>query len=282
MSRCINCNNQKGVKYLTVDGYDLLECNNCGLLSTKASNLQIMKYVRSKYNKHYAVNYSKALPKLYLRFKSHLDLIQKFVSGGNFLDVGCGTGYFLKYVLDQTSEYNVFGIEPNTLLRRFASSNIKKPVKNGILSRIPYKNNYFDIITCYDVLEHNISLKKNLHELRRVLKPGGCIFIQAPNYKSYMAYITGKRWDWWCVPDHVLHFSYDFLTKYIEDNGFRILKSYTYEDQEDYLSNIKGIFSKNLISKILFRVLLPIFLIIERAGWIANHGGLTVILAQKK
>ena len=124
-------------------------------------------------------------------------------------------------------------------------------------------------------------MEKNIRELKRVLKSHGLLFIQAPNYKSAMARLTGNRWDWWCIPDHVLHFSYDFLRTYIRKNGFTILESYTYEDQEDYLLNIKGIFSKNYLTKTVFYTFLPFFLLIERIARVTNNGGLTIVIARK-
>lgn len=281
MFRCTYCNKTRFTKYLIVDGHSLLTCNSCGLLLTEASEGEIRDYVTAKYNEQYTINYKQAVLKLNKRFERQLLLITSLILKGRLLDIGCGTGFFLKFLKDKGTKFSLFGIEPNKILRKSASDNTGILIKDGLLKKIPYPIKYFDIVTCYDVLEHNIELHKNLKEIRRVLKTNGLIFVQAPNYKSFMAYITGKRWDWWCIPDHVLHFSYDFLTTYLKENGFRILKSYTYEDQEDFLSNIKGLFSKNYLTKICFFLLIPLLLIIERIGWLTNRGGLTVVLAQK-
>lgn len=281
MFRCVSCGKNKFSTYRRINGYLLIHCLNCGLLLTRANEKQRKKYIHEKYTYQYTENYRLVLPKLYGRFIKHVSLIEKYKNEGRLLDVGCGTGYFLKFIKDNYKKWSVFGVEPNWLLRRVASRNTNEKIKKGILSNIPFVDNYFDVITCYDVLEHSIELKKNILELQRVLKPTGLLLIQAPNYKSFMPYITGEKWDWWCIPDHVLHFSYKFLTNYLKKNGFTILESYTYEDQVDYLSNIKSLFTSNYISKVIFYILVPVFLAIEWIGWLTNRGALTIVVARK-
>ena len=81
-----------------------------------------------------------------------------------------------------------------------------------------FKANFFDCVTCFDVLEHDADIRGNLKEIYRILKPGGLLVIQVPNCKSAMAYLCGQHWDWWSVPDHVLHFIPPVLSKILEDN----------------------------------------------------------------
>lgn len=278
---CPCCGGKKSIHLDSIDGYQIKKCLRCGLVVTITSEKNRKAYVQEKYSHEYAENYKSSLPKLQKRFSRQIARIKKFKPRGKLLDVGCGTGYFLKYLKDYHPQWQIYGVEPSKLLREVANSNVATHIRPGTLNNIPFPNTYVDIITCYDVLEHSADLNNNLSELKRVLKPNGLILVQAPNYKSIMAYITGKKWDWWCIPDHVLHFSYDFLTTYFQANGFRILKSYTYEDQEDFLSNIKGVFSRNYITKIMYIVLIPLLLIVERIGWMTHQGGLTVVLAQK-
>lgn len=281
MIPCVSCGNTLLSDFRIIDGHMLKLCSQCGLLVTQTSDEERRKYVNNKYTHQYARDYVQGLPKLYHRFEKHLSLLKRHNTGGKLLDVGCGTGHFLKYVRETDRSWQVYGVEPNRLLRSVATKSSGVAIKNGTLNVIPFSDNYFDVITCYDVLEHSTELKKNIRELKRVLKPQGLLFIQAPNYRSLMARLTGDRWDWWCIPDHMLHFSYDFLLTYVRKNGFTILESYTYEDQEDYLFNIKGIFSKNYLTKATFYFLVPFFLLIEQIARVTHNGGLTVVIARK-
>ncbi len=281
MFRCVSCSKTKFLEYRRIDGYALDLCLNCDLLQTQTKEKERQGYINEKYSHQYVEDYRQALPKLYARFTKQISFVHEYKIGGKLLDIGCGIGYFLKFIKDNNKKWRIFGVEPRSLLRKVARQNTGETIKNGTLSNIPFPDSYFDVVTCYDVLEHSKELNKNMTELKRVLKPSGLLFIQAPNYKSFMAYITRNRWDWWCIPDHVLHFSYNFLTNYLKKSGFTVLKSYTYEDQVDYLSNIKGRFSQNYFTKILYFLLLPLFLVIERIGWITNNGGLVVVIARK-
>lgn len=282
MFQCVSCANKLASTYIVVDGYQLLLCKRCDLLLTNANRSQIKKYVTQKYDKEYVKNYSNALVKLHKRFDQHLALIQESRTGNKLLDIGCGTGHFLKYLNSKRDSWKIYGVEPSKLLREAAQKNTLADIREGTLNKIPFNDNFFDTVTCYDVLEHDIDLEKNIAELRRVLKPKGILLIQAPNYRSLMAFITGSRWDWWCVPDHVLHFSYYFLVQYMKKNGFRVLHSYTYEDQEDFLSNVKSLFRVNNFTKALYYLLIPFFIVVSRIGWVVNMGGLSLLLVQKR
>lgn len=281
MHKCPSCYGEKFILYCHIDGYDLLLCNNCKLIWTNVSDIDRNSYLKKQYGDSYAEGFSKGLLKMHKRYKKYLKLIKRYSTGGKFLDVGCGTGYFLKFVKETENSWVIYGVEPNDSLRKIAIKNSNLNIKKGDLSSLPFRDKYFDVITCNDVLEHSKKLTMNLKELRRVLKDDGVLLIQSPNYKSYMAYLTGKKWDWWSVPDHVLHFSYDYLIKLLQENGFNILCSYTYEDQEDFLLNIKGILNRNYFIKFVYLLILPFLILIERFGWATKRGGLALLLVHK-
>lgn len=281
MFRCVSCNKSSYKKFIVINNHELRQCIHCGLMHTDTTKIERNKYIKQQYGGVYSSGYLLDLSKFRKRYIKYISLIDKSFKNVSLLDVGCGLGYFLKFIKSERSTWKIYGVEPNRLLRIRAMQNTGIQVKEGKLESIPFRSSLFNIVTWFDVLEHSPSLKKNILELKRILRPGGILLVQAPNYKSFMAYITGKRWDWWCIPDHVLHFSYDFLTDCFRQNGFKILKSYTYEDQEDFLSNIKALFAKNYVTKVCYIFLIPFFIIIERIGWLTNRGGLTVVLAQK-
>lgn len=281
MFSCISCSNTDLLEYRSIEGYTLFRCSYCDILITRTTDRQWKQYIRNKYSGEYTRDYEIMLPKLHKRFERHLSIIKQFASGGRLLDVGCGTGHFLKYVKETDSSWKLFGVEPSGLLRKVAITNSGVVIKNGSLDAIPFGDSYFDIITCYDVLEHSMDLKKNMRELKRVLKPGGLLFVQAPNYRSLMAQLTSDGWDWWCIPDHLLHFSYLALKYCITSAGFTMVRSFTYEDSEDLLSNVKSMFPRNYIAKALYYTLIPVFLLLERMAWKVNQGGLSVVIARK-
>lgn len=97
------------------------------------------------------------------------------------LDFGCGEGLFLSKI--KNNSIQLFGCDPN-----------KKQIKNNrslykgidfkiieVKSALPYKNNYFDVITISEVLEHVEDERGVIKELRRVIKKGGSLILSVPN-----------------------------------------------------------------------------------------------------
>ncbi len=122
----------------------------------------------------------------------------------SLLDIGCGTGDFLKVAQD--ANWNVFGIEPNEEARSIAN----KKTKNNVfdVSKFPtLKDQSFDVITLWHVLEHLPDLKKEIEQLKRLLRPNGTLIIAVPNFKSYDANYYKSYWAAFDVPRHLWHFS---------------------------------------------------------------------------
>ena len=53
------------------------------------------------------------------------------------------------------------------------------------VARLPYDDGSFDLVTCFEVIEHVPDPGAVLGELRRVLAPGGVLAISSPNADSY-------------------------------------------------------------------------------------------------
>ncbi len=107
----------------------------------------------------------------------------------SILIVGSGTGgeclYFSK------KQMKVEGIEPNDEANEIANQKIKLldlkniNIQKGFSEDLPFKNNKFDYVYCYTVLEHVANVKKSISEMIRVLQPGGGLFICTPDYRQF-------------------------------------------------------------------------------------------------
>lgn len=108
------------------------------------------------------------------------------------LDMASGCGTFVFYGL--LNGYDVYGIEPEDWKHRF---NAMKAKERSYPSRwmqrffrsfgeaLPFKDQSFDIVSSYQTLEHVQSQEKCIDEMKRVLKPGGYVFIRCPDYTSW-------------------------------------------------------------------------------------------------
>lgn len=282
MKQCPFCHTTSIQDYIMVNKWRINKCSNCFLLFTDTESKRLKQKVRF-YDKEYINGYRLRESELKKRFLHRLLKIEEYKLGGKLLDIGCSLGFFLQ-IVEKASKYpwKVTGIEPNNNLLAYAQKVVKGKIIKGQISKLPFKDSTFDCVTCFDVLEHDVRLQQNISEIKRILKKGGIFVIQAPNYRSFMAFLTGNRWDWWVPPDHVLHFSFDFLISFFQNNGFKILEGLTYEEQKDFLLNVKGIARKNYFFKLLFYLCIPFLLILERLSWMFHFGGLTFIIAEKQ
>ena len=57
-------------------------------------------------------------------------------------------------------------------------------IKQAVAEKIPYPDNFFDFVYCWQVLEHVQDITKSIKEMVRVTKKNGWIFIGCPDYRQ--------------------------------------------------------------------------------------------------
>jgi SAM-dependent methyltransferase len=105
--------------------------------------------------------------------------------GERYLDVGCGNGAFTIGLGREFSEVCGIDVE-EARLAEFHQKVEDRDLRNyTVLSMsaemMDFPDNYFDVITAIEVIEHIPSLGAALDEIHRVLKPGGIFGITCPN-----------------------------------------------------------------------------------------------------
>ena len=111
---------------------------------------------------------------------------------GRVLDMAAGCGTFLISGLKAGND--VWGVEPEPWKRRYFSMRViasEFPTKfaqrliAGEGERLPFCDEQFDLVTSYQTLEHVSDVAACLREMVRVLKPGGILYLRAPDYRSF-------------------------------------------------------------------------------------------------
>ena len=106
------------------------------------------------------------------------EMIDVPMKGKKLLDVACGDGFDMK-----TYEHRgaiVYGIDSSReFIIEAGLMHKKKYLKTGLMERLPYPNNSFDIITCKYAIQTTLDLAQTIREMTRVLKPKGHLFYLA-------------------------------------------------------------------------------------------------------
>ncbi len=108
-------------------------------------------------------------------------LIAHLKPADKVLEIGCGTGYFTKEIIKTGAFVTAIDISPELLSiasEEIKDSNVCFSIENAY--EMSYANNSFDSIVGSSVL-HHLEVEKAIHEMFRVLKPGGSIYFTEPN-----------------------------------------------------------------------------------------------------
>jgi 2-polyprenyl-3-methyl-5-hydroxy-6-metoxy-1,4-benzoquinol methylase len=137
---------------------------------------------------------------------------------GRLLDIGCNEGRGL--ALYAANGFTVEGLETNPTAAAAARGR-GFTIHTVELAEFQPTERY-DVAVLSNVLEHALDPAAMLAEVRRVLKPGGAVWISCPNARSWLATLFGSHWINWHVPFHIVHFSSRTLAATLAGAGLTV------------------------------------------------------------
>jgi SAM-dependent methyltransferase len=139
---------------------------------------------------------------------------------GELLDIGCGTGNFLGAA--RAAGYTVTGTELDRNAAQFAKNQLGLSRVLGLtISEFAeqYPNEKFDVVTFFEVLEHQAEPVEFMQSVKSCLRPRGFIALSVPNRERWL---TGPDvLDY--PPNHFLRWSAGALRSLLTAHGFEIL-----------------------------------------------------------
>jgi ubiquinone/menaquinone biosynthesis C-methylase UbiE len=133
---------------------------------------------------------------IYLRHLFAYEIAKNEISDNVFaLEVGCGEGYGTYLLSKKATKIIGLDINKDTIAHasmKYESENCKFKVYDGQI--IPYKDNTFDVVISFQVIEHIQNETKYISEIYRVLKKNGIFIISTPN-KNYRLKPGQKPWN---------------------------------------------------------------------------------------
>ena len=199
----------------------------------------------------------------------YFSLIEKYISPGRLLDIGCGNGHLIRAALERGWESEGFDVDPKTTARVSERHGVK--TYQGDFLQLDLRDNDYDLITMHQVLEHLKRPNEYLHKINSLLKPGGGLFIALPNIRSLSNRFkhvleraglkkksVGKYYE---TSHHLLYFDPTTLPILLARHGFEVLYKRNGHKVRPGQSGFKRFLMRNVSERLLAK---STFLMISR------------------
>lgn len=194
--------------------YDLFACVDCGLQFWEPREMPDARW----YEQMYCGRDDKLLP---LEPGHKYFLADPLAPrSGTLLDIGCGTGNFLAAARD--AGFRVSGTELDRNAACFAKE------KLGLQRVLPltisefaerYVDERLDVVTFFEVLEHQVAPAEFLQKVKECVRPGGVIAMSVPNRDRWLTAPDVLDYP----PNHFLRWNAAALAMFLNARGFEVL-----------------------------------------------------------
>ncbi|MEM7467081.1 MAG: class I SAM-dependent methyltransferase [Pseudomonadota bacterium] len=225
MSKMIDCPVCAGHSFshlFTKQNEDFVVCDSCGLMLINPR--PAMQLVKETYDQDYSEHYIQKAEKKLKRCANWVARVKKqFQPTGRWLDVGCSAGFVVKAA--EQAGFDAYGVELERAAVNYASEHLNlSQVRAGTLEEQQYPDNYFDVISMYDVIEHVPNLNSIVAELKRLLRADGVIEIRTPDLGHWQTPKVLSNWKEVKPSEHLYYFDKRTLVQLFSNHQLRLKK----------------------------------------------------------
>lgn len=214
---CLLCNSTDLIELPKFSGDYLTKCRKCSFVFCK--RIPTTQELLAVY-KGYPRNHNISLITI-KRYHELLDVFESYKKTNKILDIGCGDGYFLREAKNRG--WQVYGTEYTD--DAFEIGKQKGIIMHqGILDPENYNANEFDIITSFEVIEHINNPQPEIHNIKKILRPGGLFYVTTPNFNSVSRFLAKKAWNIICYPEHLSYYTTGSMNRFLKNEGFKKVK----------------------------------------------------------
>lgn len=136
--------------------------------------------------------------------------------GARVLDVGCGAGDNLRYILRDGASF--FGIEYAESTARVARSVLgnKADIATGSATDLRFEDGSFDLVLCIEVLEHIADAEAACREIVRVMRKGGALILSLPFRRWFPVYFE--------LMGHFRHYTRTDVEEMLRRHGLTVVE----------------------------------------------------------
>jgi SAM-dependent methyltransferase len=201
----------------------LARCRRCGFVTWRGQTAGI----DDLYDEHYfsGVDYPDYVGNeaaLRRSMRRHLEQMRHYRSpSGALLEIGCAYGFFLDEARPHFQRVAGVDVAAGPVERARARFDVEA-FAGGFLD-LPFEPGSFDVICMWDTVEHLPRPDQFVEKARRLLRPGGRLFLTTADIASLNARVRGAGWRQIHPPSHLHYFSRDSMRRLLERTGFRVL-----------------------------------------------------------
>ncbi|MFZ6693125.1 class I SAM-dependent methyltransferase [Undibacterium sp. SXout20W] len=170
--------------------FDLALCRDCDLVFANAvppldwfqSSYREAQFDAENESQYAAQTYANELKKLLPQISGRCAA----------LDIGAGDGAFVAALVAAGFE-EVIGVEPSVEPVKRAAPNIRQFLRNDFFRKEDFEENSFDLITCFQTLEHLENPLELCQSAFQLLRPGGVLMTVAHDFRAPLARFLGKK-----------------------------------------------------------------------------------------
>lgn len=235
---CILCGPQKKKIWAREGIFKAVECKSCGLiwidpfLTKEGLQLYYSNYIEHR------LKDSKARQLRDRMYEIDRDFLQRYISEGKILDIGCNGGFFLNKLSKKFDRYGI-DIDPKAVRYAHRHFTFGRHVYNYRLIEDRFPEEYFDVLIMRGVIEHLPDPKSAVERVSSLLKKKGLFYITAtPNADSFCAYFYREKWRLFDPIQHIYYFNIRNLSRLVGLYRLKLL-AWDYPYLETPYANIK-------------------------------------------
>jgi ubiquinone/menaquinone biosynthesis C-methylase UbiE len=119
-------------------------------------------------------------------------------AGMRLLDCGCGPGGITVELAQRVSPGDVIaidlgGVQLERARDRASAANAHVTFREASVYSLPFRDAEFDAVFSHALFEHLAEPLKALEEIRRVLKPGGCVGLRSPDWGGFVLHPWSEK-----------------------------------------------------------------------------------------
>ena len=141
-----------------------------------------------------------------------------FDSSWRVLDIGAGDGSFLRELFHMGWN-NLLGVEPSEAPIALADPKVRPLIRCELFRAENFRNEQFELITCFQIMEHVINPAELMRDAFSLLTDGGAVVAVVHDVNAVSARVLGSKSPIFDI-EHLQLFSSKTIASLLRDAGF--------------------------------------------------------------